>query len=90
MIRHFFTFGVTQPYRKHYVEIIAPDPVTARNMMFRAHGKAWLMEYDEVHFKGQPEAYGLTKLATFDFNDQNVDWQSCLHHPKEEAAESDS
>lgn len=57
-----FTFGVGSPLAKYYVEIPAPDELTARlhmNCLFTQH---WAGCYPREGFDRQVEHYGLTRL----------------------------
>ena len=67
---YFITFGVGTPFAKQYLTIFAENENRAREVAQEAFGQRWSMIYDEAGFKGQPQAYGLRRLATLRENDQ--------------------
>jgi hypothetical protein len=70
-MKFFFTFGGGMPYRHNYVEVWAPDEITARNMMIEAHAQRWAFQYTEKEFEGQIERWGLTRLSWLNISPKN-------------------
>lgn len=69
------TFGDGQPYRKHYVLIIAPDRETARQMMFEAHGNKFCCVYDERESAQKVEPYNYDLLGILDYSNERIEWE---------------
>lgn len=65
---YFFTFGfdhvhptTSEPLGGKYMEIVAPSPEKARQLMFRLFGVRWAFQYDSAE-KAGVQKYGLTRL----------------------------
>ena len=60
----YFTFGDSQLLPKGYVAMKNMTFNESRNLMCSFVGNKWSMQYDEQHFEGQPQRYGLVCVRT--------------------------
>jgi len=72
--RYYFTFGVGQPYRQHYVLVLAESREMARSMMNDAHGDKWAFAYDLHQWMKTSMADTYKELSSLHHADDDVDW----------------
>ncbi|USE36840.1 MULTISPECIES: hypothetical protein [Endozoicomonas] len=48
MNSYYFTFGDGQPHHPGYVQVIAPDRITARHLMVEEYGRKWAGQYEAL------------------------------------------
>lgn len=68
-MRFFFTFGEGQfngALANSYIEVEAPDEMTARKLVGTTFNGKWSGIYTESEFAGQPQEYGLRRLVLWD------------------------
>jgi hypothetical protein len=80
----FCTFGLSDAYTHHYVEIHAPNEDVARAVMVQNHGKVWGAVYSAHRFERLQKRWGYHKLATIRPNEKG---QYFADHPNGEPHE---